>query len=171
MPRVLTLGTFDLPHAGHVSFFRECRKLATPSGALVVGVNSDEFVAKFKSRPPVVDWEDRATVISSIRYVSDVIKNDGDDQAALIEHHNPDFLAIGVDWACKDYYAQLGITQEWLYDRNISLVYVAHERSMTISTSQIKKLIAEMSEIPPAPAIKRGGVTWPTTNDGPDSAI
>ena len=137
-PRVVvTAGSFDLLHVGHLALFRECKKLAGDYGVVVVAVNTDEFVAKFK-REPIVPFIDRAAMVRAIRYVDDVVANDGLDQSALIDSLSPDILVIGVDWAAKNYYEQIGVTQDWLHERNISLVYVAHEHTNTVSTSLIR---------------------------------
>lgn len=138
MSKVMTLGTFDLPHPGHVSLFRECRKLAGPDGKVIVAVNRDAFVEKFKGKKPVMSFEERFEVIAAIRYVDDVVDNNGTDQASLIDLMGPDWLAIGVDWASRDYYGQLGITSAWLAERSISLAYLAHERSASVSTTKLR---------------------------------
>ena len=123
--RVLTIGTFDTIHAGHVGLFTQCRRLAGILGHVIVGINSDEFVKKYKGATPLVPYESRATVIAALRMVDSVVKNDTHtDQATLIEQAHPDVLVIGQDWALKDYMAQLGITQTWLDERNIQLCYV-----------------------------------------------
>lgn len=140
---VLTMGTFDLPHPGHVALFRECRKLAGSDGKVVVAVNRDGFVAKFKHKTPVMTYNERAEVIRAIRYVDEVIDNTGNDQAFLIESVRPDFLVIGVDWASRDYYGQLGITPAWLAERSISLIYVAHESSSAVSTTRLRDRLGE----------------------------
>jgi glycerol-3-phosphate cytidylyltransferase len=137
-PVVLTLGTFDLPHPGHVALFRECRKLAGPDGRVVVAVNRDGFVARFKHQAPLMMWSERCEVIRAIRYVDEVLENTGNNQPDLIDSVRPDWLAIGVDWATRDYYGQLGITPEWLAERRISLVYLAHEHSTAVSTTKLR---------------------------------
>lgn len=138
MARVMTLGTFDLPHPGHIALFRECRKLAGEGGKVIVAVNRDQFVEQFKGRTPVMSFEERFEVISAIKYVDDVVDNNGTDQSGLIELMGPDWLAIGVDWAARDYYGQLGISAEWLATRRISLAYLAHEMSATVSTTKLR---------------------------------
>lgn len=122
--RVLSLGTFDTIHAGHVGLFRQCRRLAG-NGEVVIAVNSDEFVTHYKGAPPLVPYESRATVIAALRMVDRVVANTTqNDQATLIESIAPDIIVIGQDWAFKDYTGQLGISQQWLDDRNIQLCYV-----------------------------------------------
>jgi cytidyltransferase-like protein len=137
---VLTMGTFDLPHPGHVFLFRECRKLAGPDGRVVVAVNRDAFVAKFKHSAPVMSYSERAEVVGTIRYVDDVIENNGTFQPELIESVRPQWLVIGLDWATKDYYAQLDITPQWLEERGISLVYVPRDPNGP-STTKLKQRI------------------------------
>lgn len=133
------MGTFDMPHPGHVALFRECRKLAGPDGKVVVTVNRDAFVARFKTNAPVMTYGQRAEVVSAIRYVDEVLENTGKDQPYLIETVRPDLLVIGVDWAAKDYYHQLGISPEWLAERQITLVYVAHEHTNTVSSTKLRE--------------------------------
>jgi glycerol-3-phosphate cytidylyltransferase len=139
MTAVLTMGTFDLPHAGHVALLRQCRKLAAHDGLVVVAVNRDDFVAKFKARPPVMTYDERAAVIAAIRYVDAVVENTGASQAGLIESIAPDWLAVGSDWARRDYMAQLDITPDWLAERGIGLAYLEHEQSTAVSTTKLRQ--------------------------------
>lgn len=140
-PSVLTMGTFDLLHSGHIALFRECKKLVGPLGYVHVAVNSDEFVEKFKGHRPILSADDRMGLVAAVRYVDEVYLNDGDDQAAVIDQAKPDWLAVGVDWACRDYYGQLGITAAWLKERSISLAYLAHEQSVSISSTKIRERV------------------------------
>lgn len=139
----MTLGTFDLLHPGHVALFRECRKLAGPGGKVVVAVNRDGFVARFKHKTPVLSCDERMEIIRAVRYVDEVVDNTGEHQHHLIESFRPDWLAIGVDWATRDYYAQLDITPAWLAERRISLVYLAHEASTVVSTTKLRHRMAD----------------------------
>lgn len=136
--RVLTVGTFDPLHAGHIGLFRQCRRLAGPEGEVTVGINSDEFVAHYKGAAPLVPYESRATVIASLRMVDRIVRNASHTtQAHLIEQAHPDILVIGQDWALKDYMAQLGISQQWLDARDIQLCYVP--RTGDWSSTAIKR--------------------------------
>jgi hypothetical protein len=60
----------------------------------------------------------------------------GADSKIAIEIVKPDYIVIGSDWAKKDYYAQMGFTQDWLDERGIGLVYVPY--TQTISTTKLK---------------------------------
>lgn len=140
MPKQLTIytgATFDLPHAGHVNFLHACSQL----GRVVVSLNTDEFIKAYKGQPPVMTYEERATLVSAIRYVDQVIPNSGGaDSTIAIETIQPDIIAIGSDWARKDYYAQMNFTQDWLDSRNISLIYIPYTDG--ISTTDIKSRLA-----------------------------
>lgn len=141
-PRVVvTAGTYDMLHVGHIALFRECRKIAAEHGRVVVAVNTDEFVTRFK-REPLMSYGDRAALVRAVRYVDDVVPNDGLDQSTLIEKLRPDVLVVGVDWATRDYYGQIGVTAEWLHERGITLVYVAHEHSDTVSTTRLRERLS-----------------------------
>lgn len=140
MTTVYTGGTFDLFHQGHVFLLAECRKLAGPDGRVVVSLNPDEFIEAYKGRPPICSYPERAEVLEACRYVDEVIPNTGgEDSRPAIESVAPDWIVIGVDWAKKDYYRQMGFTPDWLEDRGISLVYVPHPRP--ISSTEVRKRI------------------------------
>jgi glycerol-3-phosphate cytidylyltransferase len=131
---VYTGGTFDLFHAGHVIFLKRCAKL----GDVYVSLNTDEFIAEYKGYPPVMNYEERREVLMSCEYVKDVIPNTGGaDSKPAIESIDPDIIAIGSDWAGRDYYEQMSFTQEWLDDKDILLVYLPY--TIGISTTDIKK--------------------------------
>ena len=135
--------TFDLFHAGHASLLRHCRKLAGEYGKVVVALNSDAFIATYKGQSPVCTYAERDAVLRACRYVDEVIPNRiGADSRPTIEEVRPDFVVIGTDWAAKDYYQQMGFTQQWLDERGITLVYVAHAFSEALSSSDIKTRMA-----------------------------
>ena len=130
---VYTGGTFDLFHSGHANFLERCSEL----GSVIVSLNTDEFIQAYKGKPPIISYEDRRKVLLSCRSVSDVIPNyGGADSKPAIEMTAPDILAIGSDWARRDYYAQMGFTQDWLDDRGISLIYIPYTAG--ISSTAIK---------------------------------
>ena len=97
---VYTGGTFDLFHSGHVNFLGECRKIAGEGGKVVVSLNTDEFIAEYKGKPPVMSYKERRAVLYGCRFVDHVVPNVGgaDSKPAILEV-NPDFVVIGSEWA------------------------------------------------------------------------
>jgi len=131
---VYTGGTFDLFHAGHVRFLQRCAEF----GEVVVSLNTDEFIEEYKKKPPVLSYSDRREVLLACRYVSRVIPNvGGTDSKPAILAVDPDMVVIGSDWARKDYYKQMGFTQDWLDERGIGLAYIPYTQG--ISSTVIKE--------------------------------
>jgi len=147
---VVTIGTFDLFHTGHVALFERMRHLAGPEGKVLVGINADIFVAHsmYKSGEwPIVGEQHRRAVVQTNQFV-DWTRLHGEHGEATVRWLNevakdfPDwdrYLVVGSDWAKKDYYAQTGLTQEWLDQQGWFLLYVPYTPS--ISTTAIKEVI------------------------------
>lgn len=138
MSKILyTGGTFDLFHYGHTNFLRQCSKLADK---IVVSLNTDEFIQEYKDKTPIMTYAEREQSLRDCKYVHTVVPNSGGaDSKPTILQVNPDIIAIGTDWAKKDYYKQMQFTQEWLDDNDILLVYLAYTEG--ISTTELKKRI------------------------------
>jgi cytidyltransferase-like protein len=132
--RLLTLGTFDTPHAGHAAFLRRCERFADE---VVVGVNSDVFAERYKGAWPAFSQGERSRLIAALGYR--VLINDGPGRA-LIEQVKPDVLAVGSDWARRDYHAQIATPQAWLDTEGIALVFLPYTQG--ISTSMLRERLA-----------------------------
>tara|TARA_Y100000389_G_scaffold114109_1_gene111257 strand:- start:4297 stop:4734 length:438 start_codon:yes stop_codon:yes gene_type:complete len=134
-----TGGTFDLFHSGHVNFLSRCKLLADE---VVVSLNTDQFIKSYKGFNPFHSYEQRKLILESCVYCDKVVPNTGnDDSTEAIERVQPHIIGIGTDWASKNYYEQMGFTQEWLDIRNIVLVYIPYTQD--ISSTIIKAKIAE----------------------------
>lgn len=138
--KVYTGGTFDLFHDGHVELLWYCRLFAGASGQVIVALNTDEFVERYKGERPVLNYKQRATILKATSYVDVVIPNEGDeDSKPAILKARPDLIVIGMDWLEKDYCKQMGFTPQWLTDNKISLAYVP--RTSGESTTSIKRRV------------------------------
>lgn len=129
-PIVLTIGTFDVPHIAHARLFQRCEQL----GHVVVGVNSDAFVLQYKRRACIFSQDERMALIEELGYEVELNDGPGID---LIDRIRPDYLVIGSDWLSKDYLKQIGVSVQFLEERDISLVYVRYTPG--ISTTIIKE--------------------------------
>lgn len=98
MTTVLTYGTFDLFHIGHL---RLIERLAAMGDRLIVGVSTDEFNAG-KGKKSVVSYDDRAAIVGAIKGVDLVLPERAWEQkrADIIEH-GVDIFVMGDDWAGK----------------------------------------------------------------------
>ena len=98
MPRtVITFGTFDVFHVGHV---RVLQRAAELGDRLVVGVSSDALNLSKKGRAPVFNEDERREIIRSIRVVDEVFLEESLEKKRdyIVEHH-ADVLVMGDDWA------------------------------------------------------------------------
>ena len=88
---------------GHIKLFREARKLAGPSGRVVVGTDSDERVRELKgSTRPINNVYDRLDFLRAIKYIDGVVVfSSANELEARIKQFSPDILLIGDDYIDK----------------------------------------------------------------------
>ncbi|WP_304123017.1 adenylyltransferase/cytidyltransferase family protein [Methanosphaera cuniculi] len=89
-------GTFDILHPGHVFYLDEARKLGGENAKLMVVIATDKTVHKHK-RIPIVDENQRAEMVSSIKGVDEVFIGDEEDPFKIVKTQKPDIIAIGPD--------------------------------------------------------------------------
>jgi glycerol-3-phosphate cytidylyltransferase-like family protein len=88
-----------------------------------------------------MNYSEREAVLWGLSSVYDVVPNlGGADSRISIEMHSPDIVAIGSDWARKDYYKQMMFDQDWLDERGIALLYIPYTKG--ISSTAIKGRMA-----------------------------
>ena len=98
MRTVITYGTFDLFHLGHLKLLERLKPLGD---RLVVAVSTDEFNS-LKGKRSFMPFEQRVQIVAAIRYVDLVIsENSWEQKAEDIKKYNVDVFAIGDDWAGK----------------------------------------------------------------------
>lgn len=94
--RVITFGTFDVFHVGHINILERC---ATLGDTLVVGVSSDALNFSKKQRNPIYCEQDRLKIIQSLSFVDEVfIEHSLEKKREYIEFYKADVLAMGDDW-------------------------------------------------------------------------
>ncbi|KRM11627.1 glycerol-3-phosphate cytidylyltransferase [Paucilactobacillus suebicus] len=98
MTNVITYGTFDLLHKGHV---RLLQRAAALGDHLTVGLSSDEFNA-IKGKKAYTSFEDRKYILEAIKYVDEVIPETNWDQKIKdVQKYNIDVFVMGDDWKGK----------------------------------------------------------------------
>lgn len=99
MKTVITYGTFDLFHIGHVNLLQRAKAMGD---RLIVGVSTDEFNLEEKNKTTIVPFEHRVKVLESCRYVDQVIAESCWEQKITdIQKYNVDIFLIGDDWQGK----------------------------------------------------------------------
>jgi glycerol-3-phosphate cytidylyltransferase len=96
MKKIITFGTFDVFHVGHVNILERARSLGD---YLVVGVSSDLLNFSKKNRFPIYSQTDRLKIISSLRFVDEVfIEESLELKLEYIKKYDADTLVMGDDW-------------------------------------------------------------------------
>ncbi len=125
---VYTSGTFDMLHVNHLKMIQYARALGD---LLIVGVNTDELVASYKSAP-IIPFEQRIELIKALKWPDIVIPQKSLDHTDKVKKLNIDVFVIGDDWAGKyDYLKELGV----------DVVYFPYGDG--ISSSKLKREIVE----------------------------
>lgn len=139
MTYVYVGGTFDLFHYGHARFLRKCREY----GKVLVALNTDEFASRYK-RKPIMSLEERIESVKSCRWADDVVVNTGDENTKQTILSMPDkkfvYIAHGSDWVGEDLLRQLGMTQEWIDEQGIKMLYIDYTEG--VSSSDIIRRIS-----------------------------
>ncbi len=124
MKKVLTYGTFDLLHYGHIRLLKRAKKLGD---YLIVALSTDEF-NQLKGKKAYYPYKIRKKMLEAVKYVDLVIpENDWEQKIMDIKKHNIDIFIMGDDWEGKF---------DFLKD-NCEVVYLP--RTKGISTTQIKQ--------------------------------
>lgn len=96
MNRVITFGTFDVLHVGHL---RMLERAARHGQVLIVGVSTDALNEAKKGRPPVYSQKERLELVSAVRYVDEVFLEESLEQKReYVMKYRADVLVMGNDW-------------------------------------------------------------------------
>ena len=97
--RVITFGTFDLFHVGHLRILKRAKELGTH---LTVGISSDSLNIRKKTKTSVIPQDQRLEIVNSIKYVDDVFYEESMElKRQYIVDHRADILVMGDDWKGK----------------------------------------------------------------------
>jgi glycerol-3-phosphate cytidylyltransferase len=127
---VITFGTFDVFHVGHV---RVLQRAAALGDRLVVGVSADALNIAKKGRAPIYTQDERMEIVSSLKVVDDVFVEESLElKRDYIVEHGADVLVMGDDWAGKF---------DWVSDV-CEVVYLP--RTPSVSTTGLIEHIASL---------------------------
>lgn len=95
--RVITFGTFDALHIGHLKILERAKSLGD---SLIVGVSTDRLSKYKKTRQPIFSQEERLTLIQALKCVDQVFLEESlDKKREYILNHKANILVMGDDWA------------------------------------------------------------------------
>ncbi|MBO5996393.1 MAG: adenylyltransferase/cytidyltransferase family protein [Acetobacter sp.] len=128
---VYTSGTFDMLHVNHCKMIGYARALGD---ILIVGVNTDELVASYKS-PPIVPFEERLALMKAIKGPDIVIPQKTLDYTKIANKLRFDIFVLGDDWAGE---------YDYLREQGIDVVYFPYGDG--VSSSNLKKKVYDNYE-------------------------
>lgn len=130
---IITYGTFDILHVGHINLLRRARALGD---RLVVGLSTDEF-NQGKHKSSLLNFENRKAVLESIRWVDEVFaENDWEQKPDDIRRYGASVFVMGHDWEGK-----FDSLSEYC-----EVVYLP--RTADISTTEIKQSLGDGARRP-----------------------
>ena len=133
MRRVITYGTFDLLHVGHLNILNRARALGDH---LTVAISTDEFNLNSKNKTCIMPYSDRAELVRHLKCVDQVIPEQSWDQKVKdVQAHNIDVFVMGNDWEGKF---------DFLKDY-CEVVYLP--RTEGVSTTEIKAFITSTPKV------------------------
>lgn len=125
MRRVITYGTFDLLHYGHINLLRRAKEMGD---YLIVALSTDQFNEVDKGKKTYFSYEQRKQLLEAVRYVDLVIPEENWEQKINDMHeYHIDTFVMGDDWKGKF---------DFLRDEGVDVIYVP--RTPEISTTKIK---------------------------------
>lgn len=129
MSRVITFGTFDVFHVGHVRILKRAAELGSE---LIVGLSSDELNYSKKARYPIYPEKDRLEIIQSLSFVTETFLEESLElKAEYIKQYNADILVMGDDWLGKF---------DWVKEEvDCEVIYLP--RTPSISTTEIIEVV------------------------------
>ncbi len=134
---VYTVGTWDLLHVGHLALLQHCKALGS---TVAVGVASDEVVASYKSRPPVIPLEQRMKMLKALRCVDIVRPYYKLEYASVCKELDVDIFVIGEDWGKKPHNIEV---ETLLKETGKSIIQVSYH-PQTSSTKIKENTVAQL---------------------------
>lgn len=129
-----TTGVYDMFHIGHLNVFKNAKKYCD---YLVVGVSTDELVCNYKNKVPVIPYENRAEIVSAIKYVDKVVPQTNMDKLAAARSVNADVVFVGDDWKGTEKWNRI---EKELSKYGIDVVYFPY------TTGVSSTILAEVKE-------------------------
>lgn len=129
-----TTGVFDLFHIGHLNILRRAKEQCE---VLIVGVSTDELVQEYKHKTPVFSFEERAKIVSAIKYVDRVVPQTSMNKLEAWENLKFEAIFHGDDWKGSGLYNKV---EEEFKKVGVDMVFLPHTdgTSSSIITQKIK---------------------------------
>ena len=137
MKNIITFGTFDLFHVGHLNILEKAK---TYGDNLIVGISSDELNISKKQRQPIYSFQERKKIVESLKCVNKVFCEESlEDKVKYCKEFKADILIMGDDWKGKRS-GKDNKTFDELLSGICKVIYLA--RTPSISTTELIEKIS-----------------------------
>ena len=136
-----TTGVFDMFHIGHLNIIKASKEKCD---YLIVGVSTDELVKKEKNKTPVIPFEERIEIVSSLKYVDQVVPQINKNKLEAWEKYHFNRMFVGDDWKGTSAWNYYEVQFQPL---GVEIIYLPHTDgiSSTILTEYVKNHINDIS--------------------------
>lgn len=131
-----TTGVFDMFHIGHLNILKKAKEQCD---YLIVGVSTDELVQNYKNKTPIIPFEERAEIVSSLEYVDKVVKQTSMNKFEAWKEYKFDVMFHGDDWKNSEMWKEY---EKQFKELGVDIVYFPYTKD-TSSTILREKLCAK----------------------------
>jgi len=128
-----TQGVYDMFHIGHLNVLNSAKEHCD---YLIVGINSDKLVEKYKHKTPVICEQDRQTIVANIKAVDECVVVDTLDKVEAWNNLHFDAIFIGDDWKGNERWRK---TEEELAPLGAEVVYLPHTEGISSTILRFEK--------------------------------
>lgn len=129
-----TTGVFDMFHIGHLNILKRAKEQCE---YLIVGVSTDELVASYKHKTPIIPFNERKEIVASCRYVDRVVAQENRDKIAAFQEIGFNVMFVGDDWKGKPLFVEV---EKYLRSHGAKVIYFPYTQG-TSSTILREKIL------------------------------
>lgn len=133
-----TTGVFDMFHIGHLNILRRAKEQCD---YLIVGVSTDELVQSYKSKTPIIPYDERAEIVRSIRYVDEVVPQETRDKMEALKKYHFNKMFVGDDWKGSTLFTQV---EQKMKELDVEIVYFPYTKGT--SSTFLRETLAKIRE-------------------------
>lgn len=139
-----TTGVFDMFHIGHLNIIRSAKERCD---YLIVGVSTDNLVLKEKGKIPVIPYQERAEIISAIKYVDQVVPQTDKNKVSAWKKYHFHKMFVGSDWQGTEQWQKF---EKEFSSLGVEIIYLPHTDG--ISSTKLTKVIKDILDEHPGTA-------------------
>lgn len=134
-----TTGVFDMFHIGHLHVLKKAKNHCD---YLIVGVSSDELVKSYKNKTPIIPFEHRMEIISSLKFVDEVVVVTHRDKFQSFLDVGYDTLFVGDDWKGSEIFNEL---ERKLKEHDANIKYFPYTKK--VSSTKFREILQDICDI------------------------